>query len=46
MTYDIRKIDPNKPREPEPDPKTYCIWAFLSDTQPAKQSGLPAAGEE
>jgi hypothetical protein len=43
LHYDI---SPHEPNRPEPDPKTYCIWAFLSDTQPAKQSGLPAAGEE
>jgi hypothetical protein len=46
MTYDIRKIDPNKPREPEPDPKTYCIWAFLSDTPPAKRVTASPVGEE
>jgi hypothetical protein len=34
-TYDISHHEPGEKREPEPDPKTYCTWVFLSDTTPA-----------
>jgi hypothetical protein len=31
---DIRHHEPNEPLKPEPDPKTDCTWAFLSDSVP------------